>query len=250
MPLGAAAQDPELQPLLLMTEAEGVTGGEASSLQMFRIPVSFTLRSPEKYRWGLRLHLPVTLAAHDLQASTSLGDLAERVETVTVAPGCELLLRLEDWTLKPFIELGVTASSGSGTDTLYSIGIRVRGDHVAGRSLITTGVAARYTGNRSHRARIDDYTAIELGADIQRPLRYRLGKRQIRAGGYAVVRYFPDLDLPSSFSRDLGPIYEVGLSFSTLPVLRLYKLELPWIGVGYRFGELFDGIRVSFSFPF
>jgi hypothetical protein len=116
--------------------------------------------------------------------------------------------------------------------------------------LITAGVAARYSGNRSHRARIEDYTTIELGADIQWPLRYRLGTRQVRAGGYAIVRYFPDLDLPSSFNRDFGRIYEVGLSFSTVPDLRLYKIKLPWIGIGYRFGDLFDGIRISFSFPF
>jgi hypothetical protein len=118
----AAAQDPELEPLLLiMAEADGATGGEASSLQMFRIPVSFTVRSLEESRWGFRLHLPVSFAAHDLQASTSIGDFVERIETVTVAPGCELLLRLEDWTLKPFVEVAVSASTaGSGSEALYS----------------------------------------------------------------------------------------------------------------------------------
>jgi hypothetical protein len=30
----------------------------------------------------------------------------------------------------------------------------------------------------------------------------------------------------------------------------LARLKLPWIGVGYRFGDLFEGIRISFSFPF
>jgi hypothetical protein len=40
------------------------------------------------------------------------------------------------------------------------------------------------------------------------------------------------------------------VSFSTAPELTLLKLKLPWVALGYRFGDMFKGIRLSFSFPF
>ena len=69
-------------------------------------------------------------------------------------------------------------------------------------------------------------------------------------GVYGIARYLPDLDLPDTLDRNVGRIYEVGVSFSTSPVLELWKIRLPWIGLGYRWGSSFRGYRVSFSFPF
>ena len=39
-------------------------------------------------------------------------------------------------------------------------------------------------------------------------------------------------------------------SFSTDPPLKLWLVELPWIGLGYRWGGPFSGLRLSLSFPF
>ena len=44
--------------------------------------------------------------------------------------------------------------------------------------------------------------------------------------------------------------YEAGLSFSTDPVLRLWKVKLPWIALGYRWGDRQSGLRLNFTFPF
>ena len=72
----------------------------------------------------------------------------------------------------------------------------------------------------------------------------------VLVGVYGIARYLPDLDLPDTIDPKLGRIYEVGVSFSTNPVLELGKMRLPWMGIGYRWGTSFRGYRVSFSFPF
>ena len=91
---------------------------------------------------------------------------------------------------------------------------------------------------------------LSAGADFQWRLDRRPSGREVRIGGYAIARLFPDLDLPEPFSPDLEEAYEVGFSLAADPPLSILKIQLPWIGVGYRFGDLFDGIRINFSFPF
>lgn len=63
---------------------------------------------------------------------------------------------------------------------------------------------------------------------------------------------FYDLDLAQLVRPpiELGQQYEVGLSLSTEPALELWKIELPWIGLGYQFGDVFTGVRLYLVWPF
>jgi len=40
------------------------------------------------------------------------------------------------------------------------------------------------------------------------------------------------------------------VSFSTAPVLRVWKIRLPWIAAGYQFGRTISGWRIYATFPF
>ena len=42
----------------------------------------------------------------------------------------------------------------------------------------------------------------------------------------------------------------VVLRLSTEPELEVLVARLPWIALGSRFGDVFSGVRISFSFPF
>jgi hypothetical protein len=247
------ARAQELEPLQeILDHAEGVSGAEARSLTLYRIPFGYTIRDVETQGWGLRLTLPMSLGAHDLRASSDFGDLIERVQTVGVMPGVELQLRAGDhWRLKPFGEVGVTASTWDGdTELLYALGLAARGSYQPGPIQVTLGGEARYASPRSRSSGIDDYSMLSLGVDAQAPLGVHLGSRAVFGGLYAIGRAFPGLDFPTSPELDVGQVWEVGLSFSTEPVLRMSKVKLPWLAVGYRFGDVFTGIRVSFTFPF
>jgi hypothetical protein len=251
----AAAQDPEIEALLLAPreiELEGEV--DAKTIQIYRIPVSLTLRDPEEKTWGMRFTLPVSFGFHDLRAASDPGDLRARFETVSVSPGLEVQFPVaRRWLVKPFAELAVGSAPSEGeNETLWAAGLRAQGNLKTGNARITVGGAARYASGRAERIRLTDYTTIEAGVDAQWPTRLRAQGYQPRVGVYGVVRTFLDLqfEAPGREPIDFGEVYEIGISFSTDPVLTVWKMRLPWLAVGYRFGDLFDGIRVSFSFPF
>jgi hypothetical protein len=248
----AAAQDEELQALLLLAKS-GVAadGAQASSLQVYRLPLDYALREPRQGRWGMRLSFPVSLGAYTVEGSTAAGSLSERFENLTVTPGVELQVRAGRWWfVKPFGEIGVTVSRSGSTALTYGAGVRARSDRDLGSTHLRLGGAARYASPRSNRAELADYTTIELGCDTQVPLGFRIGERSTWGGVYAIARYFPDLEGPAAAFFDVGRLYEIGVSFSTRPIPKLWIIEFPWIAVGYRFGGPFSGVRVSFSFPF
>ena len=91
-----------------------------------------------------------------------------------------------------------------------------------------------------------------LGRAVEAPLGFDIGTRRALGGAYAIVRHFPGVEVerPSGEPLRLQRMYETGVSFSTDPVLRVWKVKLPWIALGYRFGDVFSGVRLSLSFPF
>ena len=79
-----------------------------------------------------------------------------------------------------------------------------------------------------------------------------MGSKQARGGAYLIMRHFSDLDFELITN---GPVsidwnYEAGISFSTDPPLKLWIVKMPWIGVGYRWGDRVKGVRLNFTFPF
>jgi hypothetical protein len=130
--------------------------------------------------------------------------------------------------------------------------VRTRGDYLRGSYLFALGLGAHYASARATRVDVGDYTTLELGLDVQRTLGFRLGGREARGGVYGIGRWFPDLRIegPSDRILDVKRVLEVGLSFSTAPELAIWKIKFPWIALGYRFGDMFQGVRLSFSFPF
>jgi hypothetical protein len=246
------AQDEDLDPLLALV-AGGDEEVDARSYQIYRIPISFPIRKLENHPWGLRIILPISLGVHELQAATDFGDLFDRLGTAAIIPGVEALVPIgENWLLKPFGEVGVgSTTSGGDVELLYGAGLRTRGNYRAGAFHLMPGGAVQYRNPGTGRSEFDSYFKFELGADAQLGLG-SLGSKQARGGAFGIVRHFTDIEIPR-LGRDPISIqrqYELGLSFSTEPVLKLWKLRLPWIAVGYRFGDVFTGFRLYLSFPF
>jgi len=250
----AAAQDAEIEALALLGEAPGpVKSVSTQSLQVYRLPFAYTLRKPQEGKLGLRLTFPVSFGAYELEASTDVGDFFGRLNSITVEPGIELLIPIRDrWTIKPFVEIGVSTSFSGDTATLYAAGVRGRGDFSWERLRLSLGAGARFASPRSDRLHISHYTTFSLGADARWPLGFEVADRLATGGAYAIVRTFPDLQLLGDADQTLetGPVYEVGFSFATEPALKPLGIEIAWIALGYRFGDLFSGVRLSLSFPF
>jgi hypothetical protein len=251
----AIAQALEIEPLLLLLRQEGTeAGASGSSLQIYRIPLAATLLAVGDRPWGLDLTFPVSLGFYDLNTASSVGDIVGRISTVSVAPGVEFLVPVSQrWRLKPYgeVSLGMT-TSGETTEVQYAAGVRARGDYRSGPYKLAAGLGAHYASTRASHVDVSDYTTLELGLDVQRSLGFRLAGREASGGVYGIGRWFPDLRIEGAGDRILNVkrVLEIGLSFSTAPQMSLLGIKLPWIALGYRFGDMFQGIRLSFSFPF
>ena len=128
------------------------------------------------------------------------------------------------WVLKPFGEVGVGDDSATGDlNLLYSAGLRARGEYDARPFDVMVGGAFRHRNNTTSEAVANWYSTVEFGVDSQLPLGFSLGSKAASGGAYVILRHFSDLDF--ELITD-GPIsvkwnYEVGLSFSTDPILKL-----------------------------
>lgn len=245
----------EIEPLLLLLSKEGTqAGASASSLQVYRVPLSATLVDVKERHLGLDLTFPVSLGFYNLDTAASVSDVVARVSTVSVAPGAELLIPVSRiWTVKPYAEvnLGMT-TTGDTTEVQYAAGVRARGDYRHGPYQLAAGLGAHYASTRASHVDVSDYTTLELGLDVQRALGFRIAGREASGGVYGIGRWFPDLRIEGAGDRilDVERVLEVGLSLSTAPELAIWKIKFPWIALGYRFGDMFQGVRLSFSFPF
>ena len=252
----AAGAQEDLEPLRnLPFDTGGVSDVEAKSFQLYRIPLSATVRDPEEKPWGLRITFPVSLGGYEVSAATSLGDLAERLSSVTVVPGVEFVLPAgPDWTVKPFAEVGLTASSGAedDTDVLYGVGVRARGEYRPTRSVVTLGGGVAYKSGGDSAALVKHYSTLAVAADAQVPLGFSLAGREARGGLFAGIRYFSDVKLREleTVPFEVSASYEAGVSFATDPPLRLWKIALPWIGLAWRESDALSGLRLYLSFPF
>jgi hypothetical protein len=246
----------DLDPLRRLPFSAGnVSDVEATSFQLYRIPLSATVRDLEDKPWGLKVTFPVSLGGYEVSAATSVGDLAERLNTVTVVPGVEFLLPAgSDWTIKPFVEAGLTTSSGTDddTDVLYGAGARARGEYRLERLIVTLGGALEYKSGGDSRALVQHYSTLAAAADVQLPLGFSIGRRAARGGLFVAVRNYSDVKLRDLDTEpfEVSTSYEAGVSFATEPPLRLWKLPLPWLGLAYRWSEAVSGLRLYLAFPF
>jgi hypothetical protein len=251
----APAQDGDLDGLLLVPSSTGAVEDVSSKgFQVYRIPLSYPIRRLDEKPWGLRITFPVSFGTYELSAATDLGGVVESIQSIAVIPGVEFLVPIgERWVLKPFAEVGVGDDSRTGeTHLLYAAGVRARGEYEAGAVALMVGAAFRYRNAAGTDAVKNWYSTLESGLDAQTPLGFSIGSRQARGGGYLVLRHFTDLEFEVLVDGplDVAWNYEVGISFSTEPVLRIWKIKLPWVGLGYRFGDRVRGVRLNLAFPF
>lgn len=252
--LSVFAQDEDV-PLSLYPKDTGlVEDVDTRSFQVYRFPVGFTIRGLDENQWGLRIYVPISLGTTKIEGVGDLDEFLADVQSIALVPGVEFLVPVGDhWLLRPFAEVGVGDDSASGdTHLLYSAGIRARGEFQPRPFNVMFGGAFRYRNTTTSVAVKNWYSTVELGADAQLPLGFSLGSKAAHGGVYAILRHFTDLEFEilTQGPVDINWNYEVGLSFSTDPAVKLWVIKLPWIAVGYRFGDRLHGLRLNFTFPF
>jgi hypothetical protein len=249
-----AAQDQGLDPFLFANREQASSGNdlEARGFQLYRLPLSFHVRSLDKHPWGLRVTFPVSLSSLSITGVSDVGGFVDKLSIASIIPGLEVEIPVGSRGLvRPFGEVGFGRSSDSSGEVFYGAGLRAHSTadrrpwHLTYGGLIAGRKTPDFEGSAAR------YASFEAGADLQVPLGFSLRGREARGGAYAIGRAYDGLELEREGEPPIAlrGQFETGVSFSTTPDLRLWKIPLRWLAVGYQFGRV-SGIRVYLTFPF
>lgn len=257
----AHAQDAEvrdLDPISLFYLAEyGAVDQktvEGRSVQIYRIPIGIRVRDEADHRWGLKLMLPVSIGGYELRAATGVGDLVERIETVTIYPGAEFQVPVgERWFLRPYAEVGVISAFGDrGSEEVYTAGTKWRVELGGGTVRWRLGGEGTFSVGTSPAGDSIDFMELAVGPEVTIPLGFEVGERAADLAPFAIYRRFSGLEIPipDREPASLDEQVEVGLTFGTEPPHEVWGIRMPRFGVAYRFGDGIDTWRIVFGFPF
>ena len=252
--LPAAAQDQGLDPLFLANrdETASATDVEARGFQLYRVPLSFRVLRTDQHSWGLRVTFPVSLSSLRIKGLSDVGGFVGKLGIAAVIPGLEVEIPVGSRTLvRPFGEVGIGKSNDSSAEVFYGVGLRAHSTADTGKLHVTYGGLLSGRKTPAFEGTAVRYVRFEGGADVQVPLGFSVRGGQARGGLYVIGRAFDGLELDR---EDRPPLvllgqFETGLSFSTAPDLRIWKIPLRWLAVGYQFGSI-SGVRMYLMFPF
>jgi hypothetical protein len=236
----------------------GIYSIAGRTLQVYRIPLAWTLAEPEDGRPGLRLRLPVSVGLYDFAPRDVIDSgLPDHLDTFTAAGGIELDFPLgEGWHVIPYAEAGRAWDHNSVADaTLYSASLHARRAWQAGQRLRSFQAGIVYAAvDLASGAGTSDMVMIESGFETRQPLGFRYGGVAADGGLYLLGEWYADRPgdplVGSAGGSQLPVQFEVGLTLGGQGPARIWKLPLPRIGLGYRFGDGVSIYRLVFGAPF
>lgn len=179
--------------------------------------------------------------------------LRENVGTFSLVPGAEFLVHVSPhWLLKPFAEAGYLWSQGGDADAaIYSAGLRSRVDGTAGRFDWVAGAGLTWAlVDPKAPAGRDSMVALEAAFTANHLFSHN-GQAQADFEPYFVTRvYYGDDEHPLEGSGpDTLVQYEAGITFGSRGAMKLWKIPLPRLGVGYVVGHDLAALRIVLGTP-
>lgn len=234
----------------------GIYSLSGRTLQVYRLPFGYDVPAAERARVQWRLTLPVTIGFLDFEARDVIDTgLPQRLDTYSVVPGVEVDVAVtEQWHLEPFGEAGIARDVSSDVDQrVYSLGLRSRYDLQRGvvdwqgyGELVHTSV------EDAELDRTDDFVRLRLGGTARRPFSAQGTGRRPDYLVYAFAELYTDAPSGPAGEASTGDDlqYEVGFTLGATETLRLWRIPLPRIGFGYRFGPELTVYRIVFGSPY
>ncbi len=236
-------------------------------VRVVKLPISHTFDFPKYKKLRLQLNSPLYYGRFKFEGTTPEGiRITAEQNVLSYIPGIELQYEvLENWYLKPFGNLGigwsitdkvrpVGLSADSSTIYLYTVGIKSLYEIFWERFKFSIGNAILWAGNTTFVDGTPDesFGALENGVEVLHPLGFSVQGYEPDASLFFVYYHFlPDTEF-SRFLRDPLKVenqYEIAGTLGSATPLKLWVINNPRIGVGYRFGDL-DVFTINFGFPF
>ncbi len=223
-------------------------GGQKS--RVLSITPSIWLRRLDEGRMlGLRLRLTGIIGFTDFERLEEFN--LESVRLGGLIPGIEFLIPLSSRSmLRPWADVGLGLTNTEIDNLLLAI-VGIRGEFVFPWKRWELGLEPRLqaTTSDANRELFDgSYIVLGLKADARYPLGFRIGGQVPDVGVYFEPGWFPDgltFEDVSGREESVDEQFEVGvtLGFRYLAP-KLWFIRIPRLGVGYRFGDGLNGIRI------
>ncbi len=235
----------------------GIYSAADRAVQIYHMPFSIDYSKPEPPRYGLTFRLPVTLGFINFKLKEIVdAGLPTRIETLTFVPGLAFAFRLrENWMVTPFADLGMGYDFATNLPAwVYGAGVKSLAIFDLGKIDFTLYNEFLFAGNTTADNRgTNDFSRLETGFSLQKPLPWRLWDRKTALRLYYVnFMYTNSLEFLqfADNSYEISSQNEVGITFDTDPDMRLSKIGFSGIGLGYRYGNKISVYRLVFGLPF
>jgi hypothetical protein len=227
------------------------------TLQVYRMPFGYTLPAADEARVRVRLSLPVTIGIADFEPIDVLeSGLPQGLDSLSFVPGVKVRIAVsEQWQLEPFVEAGIAQDRTSELDqTVYAGGLRsdYEFDHGDTRWLLSQELLHVVVEQDATNGR-DDCTRFRFGASARRGFGATIGRQRPDYLLYAFTDVYTDTPAgPVEGEGDggAGAQFEVGVTFGTVETMRVWRIPLPRVGIGYRFGNDLSALRIVFGSAF
>jgi hypothetical protein len=231
---------------------DGFYFGTQENAQVYDLPLSYTFRSLENEDWGLELKFPITIGIYNIESEKEDID----INLLAVVPGIEFQFPVRNnWILMPVGHLGLGRDT-SGGDLIYIYSVGIRSHVLFGWDKLdfTFGNALRNKGYFTGGGGPDDnFSTFDTGLDMRFPMGFRMFGKDGYFSIYGINYYFFDKTIvidSEKNSIEVNCQWEIGITLSTIPSWKIWFFEIERLGVGYRFGNSFNAVRLVFGMPF
>jgi len=237
-------------------------------VRVIKLPISHTFDFPKYEKLKLKVNAPFYYGHFEFEGTTRSGlKITADQHLLSFIPGLELEYEvLNNWYLKPFGNVGIgwaiadklrpvgIGTSDDSTIYIYTAGLRSLYEIFWERFKFSIGNAILWAGNTTFDEGADDesYGALENGVEVLHPLGFSIKGYEPDASVFFIYyRFLPDAEF-TRFLRDPLKVknqYEIAGTLGSATPLKLWVINNPRIGVGYRFGDL-NVFTINFGFPF
>lgn len=234
----------------------GVYAVDGRSVQIYRLPFDWELRPPTHERVGWDITLPLTLGFYGYRVQDVVHEgLPKSVDTYSFLPGLEVSRLVgPQWRLAAFGEFGwATVHASTNRSVIYASGLRARYEFRLGEFHTRYGGELLYAGSQVSEQAKDTMVRLSNGIDALLHTSMSMRGETVDWGPYALSELYPKR--PTAPISSPGPPmsavqWEVGVTIGTVRTAYVWRIPVPRIGLGYRFGNDLSIVRLVFGSAF
>lgn len=231
----------------------GIYTVNGQTIQIYRLSLARRLKEAGENNWGYRLVVRTTLGFYNLKIEDIIDSgFPDHVGTLAIVPELEFEAPRwqPNWQLLPFLAAGGGKDfQGGSFNLIFATGIRSRAiwpwgekNHIRLGNQLIYSVATTRDVEFS-----DDFGLFDTIVDIRRPLGFGLWNHVLDGSVYGANYLF--LISPRLIETHQGALqfttnWEIGVTLGSVEPWRVFGLQLPRIGIGYRFDSQHGAIRI------